>query len=900
MHLPKDPSAIIARHMALATGTRLGPYEIVSAIGAGGMGEVYRARDTRLDRTVAIKILPRHLAERTDAKERFDREARSISSLSHPHICHLYDVGAQDGTSYLVMEYLEGETLAERLRKGALPSDKFFKIANEICEGLEKAHRSGVIHRDVKPGNIMLTKSGAKLMDFGLAKPLSTITPPSELTATRSDPLTEKGILVGTVQYMSPEQLEGKELDGRSDIFSFGAVLYEMWTGTRAFEGKTHLSVASAIMEREPAPLTSHARSTPANLNHVIKRCLAKDPDERWQTARDLASELNWTSQTGTPDAPLAIQTSRKRTGTFQTLLPWLLCGLLVAALVAAMMIHRSADDIHQASYFLAVLPFPVHDMAISPNGRTVAIVGFSEAKKTNALWLYDVGGREQRSLPDTEGASFPFWSPDGNSLGFFAFGKLKKLEIRGGPVQVICDAPSGRGGTWNKDGVIVFTPSGQLMDGLYRVSATGGTPTRISLPEASRGENSHRWPVFLPDGKHFLYLAANVSGLVDPDAIYVGALDSKEKKFVTKATGNAEYAMPGFLLFCRDKTLYAQRFDAGKLELSGEAVPLRRDLAYLPRILHAVFSASDEGALLAQGGSGVSLSRLLWRDRKGAEIGELSKPDVYANLTIAPNGKSVALDKTDEDNQNADVWTYDLQPSSIKRLTFNPAIDSAPIWSPHGNQLLFASARGGTFQLCLKNADGTGEEKLLNLEAADKADAYPTDWSRDGKHILYQRGTELWVVEMPGLKTRPLVKGAFTSKNGQFSPDGKWVAYTSNESGKWEIYVTSFPEASGKWQVSTAGGTQPRWRGDGKELFYLAADGKIMATPLMAGSNFNAGTPVALFESNARELVATSELVSYDVTKDGQRFLINTQMERAEMQPMMVVLNWAEELKKK
>jgi Tol biopolymer transport system component len=892
--------------MALTAGTRLGPYEIVSPIGAGGMGEVYCARDTRLDRTVAIKILPSHLAEYPQAKERFDREARSISSLSHPNICHLYDVGVQDGTSYLVMEYLEGETLADRLRKGPLPPDQFFRIANEICEGLEKAHRGGVIHRDLKPGNIMLTKSGAKLMDFGLAKSAPTAaTPASGISVTMStpqndDPLTAQGTLVGTFQYMSPEQLEGRELDGRSDIFSLGAVLYEMWTGNRAFLGKTHLSVASAIMEREPAPLSSIKPLTPPNLDHVMRRCLAKDRDERWQTTRDLASELKWTHESGSLATAPSPGLGTKRLGPRLAFFPWVLCAMLIAGIVAAMIARRGGNDTQQASYFLAVLPFPVHDMTVAPNGRTVAVVGFLESERANVLWLYEVGGREQKVLSETEGASFPFWSPDGKSLGFFADGKLKKLEMAGGSVQVICDAPSGRGGTWNKDGVIVFTPSGQLGDGLYTVSASGGTPTRITLPDAARGENSHRWPMFLPDGKHFLYLAANVSGQTDPDAIYVGALQSNEKKFVTKATGNPAYAAPGYLLFYRDRTLYEQKFDANNLELSGEAVPLRRDVSYLPRILHSTYAASDAGVLVAQDGSGVSLSGLIWYDRKGIQTGVVGKTDVYANVALAPNGKTLALDKTDAGNENADVWTYDLLGASMKRLTFDPAIDATPVWSPDGTRLLFSSSRKRLFGLFVKNANGAEEEKFLELGASDEADKYPSDWSRDGKYILYERATELWVAEMPDLRTRAFVKVPATVKNGQFSPDGKWVAYASNESSKWEIYVTSFPEAHGKWQVSSAGGTQPRWRGDGKELFYLAADGKMMAVPVTPGANFDAGTPVTLFQANARELVATSERVTYDVTKDGQRFLINTQVKNEDRQPMSVVLNWDADLKRK
>ena len=551
---------------------------------------------------------------------------------------------------------------------------------------------------------------------------------------------------------------------------------------------------------------------------------------------------------------------------------------------------------IRQESYFLATVPFTVHDMALAPNGHTVAAVGYSETARTNDLWLYDVGSQAPREVAQTEDASFPFWSPDGKSVGFFADGKLKKLDISGGPVQVICDAPSARGGTWNRDGVIVLNPSGHLSGGLYRVSAAGGTAIRVTAPDAARGVNSHRWPVFLPDGKHFLYLAANISGQADSDAIFVGSLDSTESKFLTRATGNPAYAAPGYLLFCREKTLYSQKFDAGKLAVSGEAVPLLTNVSYLPRILHNDYAASNADVLVAQLGNNVSLSRLVWRDRKGNEIGSVGKPDVYANISLAPNGKAVAFDKTNLDSQNADVWTYDFEQASLKRLTFDRAIDAEPVWSPDGKRIMFASSRGGMFRLYVKNADGSEDEKLLPLDPSDDADEYPTSWSPDGSHFLYDRDAEvtrLWLAEMPEMRTSALPAGSETRKNAQFSRDGKWMAYTSNESGKWEIYVTSFPDLRGKWQVSNNGGTQPRWRGDGKELFYIASDGQMMASPVTTGEHFDAASPQPLFPARAREQVAGSELAMYDVTRDGQRFLINTQMETTEKQPMMVVLHW-------
>ena len=882
--------------MPLSPGVRLGPYEILDALGAGGMGEVYRARDTRLGRDVAVKILPTEFSADPIRKQRFEREAKTISSLNHPNICTLHDVGSQDGLEYLVMECVEGEALAKRLEKGPLPLEQALKYGAQVADALDKAHRSGVVHRDLKPGNIMLTSSGAKLLDFGLAKPAAPMATVATLTAATQDaPVTEQGTIVGTFQYMSPEQVEGKELDGRSDIFSLGAVLYEMLTGQRAFPGKSQLSVASAILEKEPAPISSVKPMTPANLEHAIRRCLAKDVEERWQTARDLAVELKWISESGSQAAIPAGQAKAQR---YPVWLPWALCGVLVAGLIAAAVWRPSAPPVENTMYFSAPFSAPVRDVAVAPNGHTVALASDREAGGKSALWLYDVGSREARSVGNTDGASFPFWSPDGRSLGFFAEGKLKRLDIAGGGVQTLCDAPSGRGGSWNRDGVILFTPSGQIGDVVNRIPASGGTPQPIIMLDMNRSETSIRWPMFLPDGKHYLFMAFDVSGQGNAHAIYIGSLDSKERKFLTRATANPAYAAPGYLLFYRDKALFAQSFDLTKFELRGEAVPILTDIQYETRIAHAVFSVTDGRVLVAQSGVGVTLSRLAWFDRSGKEVGVVGEPGVYSNVALESSGKSVAIDKNDPGSLNSDVWIYNLQGQGTKRVTFDPAIDAMPVWSPDGTRVVFSSSRKKTFDLYLKATDGGQEEKPI--EATPGEDKYPSAWSRDGKYILYTRGTNLWFLTLSDLSSRLFLKAPSDTKNGQFSPDGKWVAYASNESGKWEIYVTSFPDAHGKWQVSNGGGDQPRWRGDGKELFYVALDGKIMAVPVSEGANFNSGTPVALFQSEQRTLIATSELLAYDVTQDGQRFLINTHVKSGEIQPMTVVLNWDAELKKK
>ncbi len=884
--------------MPLFPGTHLGPYEITGPLGSGGMGEVYRARDTRLERTVAIKILPRELSNDPIRKQRFEREAKTISSLNHPHICVLYDVGSQDGIDYLVMECVEGETLSKRLEKGSLPLDQVLKVGREIADALDKAHCSAVVHRDLKPGNIMLTPTGAKLLDFGLAKPAVPLASAATLTAVRTNPVTEEGTIVGTFQYMSPEQVEGKEVDGRSDIFSLGAVLYEMVTGKRAFEGKSQLSVASAILEKEPEPISAAKPMTPPALDHAIKKCLAKLPDERWQSASDLASELQWIGETGSQAVGAA---PRGQSGKTKERIAWLITCASILALIGAATWWRNSTPPAQLMHFYASMPFPARDVALSPNGHTVAVIAYGESGREivgtrNGIWIYELGSQGGRSLDDTAGASYPFRSPDGRSLGFFADGKLKKLELSGNRAQIICDAPSGRGGTWNKDGVIIFTPDARSGVGLSRVTASGGTVTPVSKLDTSRGELSHRWPMFLPDGTHYLYMAANFAGQKGVDAIFVGSLDSNEKRFVVEAAANATYAAPGYLLFYRDKALLAQRFDLKRFALTGEPTTILNDIQYQPQVKRAVFGASENSLLVAQTGSGVALSQLAWFDRKGKELGALGKPDVYGNVLIAPNGKSVAVSMTDIASQNTDIWIYDLQGDSAKRLTFDPSADSVPIWSPDAARLVFASNRLSFNDLYMKNVDGAQEEKSVLHEDIDK---FPNDWSRDGKYILYTRHTDLWFESLPKLEKSLFLKAPSVLRNGQFSPDGKWVAYASNETGKWEIYVTSFPEPRGKWQVSVRGGEQPRWRSDGKELFYLSSDSKMMAVPVTTGANFEARTPVALFQATPRQPIPIFDLFVYDVSRDGQRFLINTQVKQAETQPMSVVLNWAAKLNK-
>jgi serine/threonine protein kinase len=725
--------------MALTSGTKLGPYEIQSPLGAGGMGEVYRARDVRLGRTVAIKILPAHLSSSPEAKQRLEREARAISSLNHPNICTLHDVGHQNGTDFLVMEYLEGETLADRLVKGPLPPERVLKYGVEICEGLEKAHKTGVIHRDLKPGNIMLTKTGAKLMDFGLAKAVTaSATPASNLTMTFSrpsadQPLTAQGMVVGTFQYMSPEQIEGKEADVRSDIFALGAVLYEMATGKRAFAGKSQASVVAAILASEPPPISSLKPMLPAILDHVVTTCLAKDPDERWQTAHDVRKQLNWIAQTGAqigmPAGSLAEHKNWNRAG-------WLLVGLLLLVIVgggAAWWVN--ARNTPPTMYFTSPVPFAANDVALSPDGRTVALVAYSEQANKYMIWTYEVGGRAPATVQGTEDASHPFWSPDGRFIGFFAQGKLKKIDaFSGRSAQVLCDAPHGRGGTWNREGVILFSPD--VYEGLYRVSSAGGTPLEVTKPDASRSESSHRWPVFLPDQRHFLYLAANFGGQFEINSIFLGSLGSDEKRPIISASSNAAYAGPGYLLYVRDHALVAQRFDSRSYVLSGEPRTISDEVQYFPQTDLALFGVAGRGTLVVQTGKGADKSQLLWFNRSGKQLGDVGPPGLFANPSLSPDGRRVAFEQTDRDGRHVDIWIHELANDAVARLTFGPGLNERPAWSPDGKRVVFGSNQKASWGLRQKNTDGSGsEQQIADLSVAPQS---PWDWSSDGRYLLF------------------------------------------------------------------------------------------------------------------------------------------------------------------
>ena len=899
--------------MTLAAGTRLGPYEILSPLGAGGMGEVYKAKDTRLERTVAVKVLPSRLSASPESRQRFEREARTISQLSHPHICALYDVGRESETDYLVMELLEGEVLAARLAKGALPLEQTLKHGVEIADALDKAHRQGIVHRDLKPGNVMLTKSGVKLLDFGLAKAIATPAEKGSLTSLPTQQgLTQEGTILGTFQYMAPEQLEGKEADARTDIFALGATLYEMATGNKAFTGTSQASLIGAILHKEPPPISTSEPMSPPALDRIVKTCLAKDPEDRFQTAHDVRLQLQWIAEGGSAAGlPVPVAAARKS----RERIAWALAALasvVALGLAAFVLTHRREPPLMIQTTILppekSAFVFDSGPMALSPDGARLAFAAPTPDGRS-LLWVHPLKGMAAQPLAGTEGATYPFWSPDSRFLGFFSGGKLKKIDASGGPSQTLCDAQQGRGGTWNREGIILFSPSPR--DPISQVSAAGGAPAPLTVLDKSKGEFSHRFPFFLPDGRHFLYSAYSVQaglGPKDSATLYVGSLDSKERSLLLRTRSNAVFvprkamSAEGQLLFVRERTLVAQGFDSERLRLKGEAVPVGESVAYFASVGYGVFAASENGFLAYQPGGGEGLSRLAWFDRSGKEIETIGAPLDYAHPRLSHDGRRVTVDVVDAKSGNSDIWVIDLQRSTSTRLTFGPSNNSNPIWSPDDSRIAFSSNRNGIPDLYQKSSSGTGSEEPLYLEPTSAKLA--SDWSLDSRFIAFsaigmttKSGYDLWTLSLADRKPQVFLSTPASEVQSRFSPDGHWLAYVSDESGKQEVYVQPFPASGGKWQISTTGGKEPVWSRDGKELFYSTGDpdNKLMAVDVKTGPSFEAGTPKALFEMHLNRSALSSR---YDVSTDGKRFLLNVPVGEFKSNPITLVQNWTVELK--
>lgn len=876
--------------MRLAVGARLGAYELRSIVGTGGMGEVYRARDSRLGREVAIKVLPETFAADPGRRQRFNREARAVSSLNHPHICTLHDIGSENGADYLVMELIEGESLEARLIGGALPMSEALKRAIEIADALSAAHRLGIVHRDLKPSNVMLAATGAKLLDFGVA--VMQTAGDAEGVPTETAPLTEEGAIVGTLPYMAPEQLEGRGVDSRTDIFAFGALLYEMLTGRRAFVGNSRASVIAAILKEDPSPMKDGVIALPFGLGRVVRKCLAKDPEARWQTARDLRDELTWIAETAAaPDSrALSIADTSSQAARSRARTAWAIAAASIGLIAAVgwAWLRPSSSPAVAAEVRLdvatppATSPTSLLSMALSPDGRKLAFVAAADG--VDRLWVRALDSPVATVLRGTEGASYPFWKPDGQSLGFFANGMLNRIDLAGGAVQRLAPANAGRGGAWNRQGTIVFTPGN--IDPLYRIPDTGGTPAPFT--QSSGAQASHRFPQFLPDGEHVVFYvqATGASGL------YTAALSDGEATRLVDSDTSAANA-PGHLLFIRRGTLYAVRFDEERRAVDGEPFPVAESVTFIPG--KGAFTASASGTVAYRGGGRLK-DQLVWFDRSGMPARSILAPDEGGlfNPVVGADGR-VLFQRTGDGN---DIWLSGGAMGGLTRMTLDNTTEWCPVWSPGGRRFAFASNRSGTFDLYQKSLGGADEELLFKSTAMK----IPTDWSRDGRYLLYRTQSEtrsdLWVLPLAGGNAPfPLAETRFDEREGQFSPDGRWVAYQSDESGRYQIYLQPFPKSGERIPVTVDGGTQPRWKPDGRELFYLSPDEKLVAVPIVMNSNGQTPkvlAPITLFQTQISGGAAPgANRQQYDVSPDGQRFLMSISVVDANVQPISMVLNW-------
>jgi serine/threonine protein kinase/Tol biopolymer transport system component len=887
--------------MVLAASARLGPYVIENLLGTGGMGEVYRATDARLHRTVAIKVLPEHVAGSASRRERLAREARAVAGLAHPHIRALYDVGEQDGLQFLVMEYLDGETLAQRLTRGAVSFNDVLRYAIEIADALDHAHRQGIIHRDLKPANVMLTGSGTKLLDFGLAK-LQTVEPttvfPAETSVTKTDSLTEDGVTVGTVQYMSPEQLEGRRLDQRTDVFAFGAVIYEMATGHRAFVGTSKASLIAAILEHDPPPISVAlgAGSGPGVpsplLNRIVSKCLAKNPDERWQTASDLKEALTWMAEHASqPEGATILRRPRQPSSR----VAWLAASILLIAGVIAVTLMKERDPTRSSAGPIRwLLPAPegttfdpaAQFLAVSPDGTHLAFIASSGGGR-NALWVRALEAVVPRKLADV--ASQPFWSPDSRFIAFNDDGTIKKVDIVTGLVEPLA-AAFYTSGSWSRDGTLLISiHAGERRHGprrLYMIAASGGTLAAATTLDSARGETAHTLPSFLPDGRHYLFSASK-----DPPRdgmLYVGSLVSPDRVPLFEDHSRAVYAS-GYLMFARDQNLLAQPFDLTTLRLAGEPAVLAENVERSSVSQVATFSVSQTGVLAYRP---ASQNELVWFDRSGRSLGSIGEPGHYANPALSPDDQRVAVSRHDPTAAQSDVWLIDLKRRLPSKFTFAETSEGMPLWSPDGNRLAY---RSGSY-LVMKAATGAGPEERLvdNLSSSDT----PLAWSPDGRMLIYttfdsRTSTSLWMLPLEGDRKRlPVPNTGDIQVQAQISPDGHWLAYVSTEGGRYDVYVRPFPSGDGKWLISPSGGLEPSWRRDGKELFYLAPDGSLMAVTVTTKTTFEPSPPDRLFEtkmSTVRNVAFTRN--QYVASADGQRFLIS--QPTGTPASIVVVVNW-------
>lgn len=857
------------------------------------MGQVYKARDTRLNRLVAVKVLSKL---DSGLRERFEREAKAIAALSDPHICTLHDVGHQDGAEFLVMEYLEGHTLAERISKGPLPLDLALTYAREIAAALETAHRAGIVHRDLKPANVMITKDGTKLLDFGVAKLQPK--PVADATVTMPDPeVTHPGLIIGTLLYMAPEQLEGKPVDSRADLWALGCIVYEMVTGERAFDGTTQASVIGAILHEQPAPVTLKQPLAPATLDRIVMRCLSKDPASRWQTSTDLGEAFRWVAAAQSTQAPATAAPASSWT---RTILRVAVAALLIAfGAAATFFFYRSREDVLLSR--LDVVTPPTSDpfaFALSPDGRQLV---FSAPQDGIAkLWLRPLDQAEARPLPGTENASAPFWSPDGRSIGFFADGKLKRLDLGAGVAQVLATAPDGRGGAWASDGTIVFAPTN--LTGLLRVSASGGTPVPLTTPDPTN-EVSHRWPQVLPDGRLLFFVLS--FGNDRPSGIYLASSDGSGKKRLLSADSGALWAPPGYLLLVDQGVLVARTLDL-KNGAVGAPVPLARPIGTDFTVWRSAFSVSNAGVLTHRTVSSAS-RQLVWIDRAGNRLGTVGDVNENAQLqpVLSPDGRRVAVQRTALGAPH--TWIFENGSDVPVRLRQDVGADGRAVWTPDGRRLAVVAAIQGHAGLIEKPVGAAGSERVL-VPGSGGGGLTPLDYSEDGRYLLYsisdeKTGWDIWAVPLNGGNPLPVLQTPFNEELGQLSRDGKWIAYQSNESGRTEVYIRPFLREGAAISISSGGGIAPRWRRDGKELFYVSTDGSLVSVTIHESRDGNTIEPAEHTKLFRVPIVGGGSMIiggmqQYAVSPDGRRSLVNMTISEANA-PITVVLNWPAALKR-
>jgi eukaryotic-like serine/threonine-protein kinase len=879
--------------MSLAAGTRLGPYEIVSPIGAGGMGEVYRARDSRLGREVAIKVLPSSFSRDPDRLRRFEQEARAAGILNHPNITAVYDVGSFDGSPYVVSELLDGETLRSRLAGGALAPRRALDYAAQVAHGRAAAHEKGIVHRDLKPENLFVTRDGrVKILDFGLAKLTQRDTVGSQTDLPTAPASTEPGVVMGTLGYMSPEQVRGRVADPRSDIFSFGAILYEMLSGRKAFHRDTAADTMSAILREEPEDLSSTNRQVPAALDRIIHHCLEKDPEARFHSAHDLAFQLQFPA-TGETSGITAAPLPKRRTP--PALLAMGAITLVLAAAVAALLLRRPASTraLRPVRFSVPIPPGAIYSpgdisrgLSISPDGTRLVVEALSNGRRR--LFLRSLDSEKFSELEGSLGASAHFWSPDSRFIAFFADGKLKKIPAAGGPAQELCPAPYDWVGTWGQDGTILFSQIPPSEPGIFRVSDRGGEPVRVVGVDPS-DPVALLWPQFLPDGRHFLFQALAPTG--KSRELRVGSLDSRDVRAITQLASRFEYAKPGYLVYVRDNALFAQPFDAKKAILSGEPTLVAEDVHHFFGPGHAAFSVSQAGVIAYQAAK--TPVRLVWLDRRGKELGVLGQPAVVDFVRISPSGNRIATNVEDSRFGTFDLWVFEAASGASTRLTSGQIDESAPVWTPDGARLFFRRDDKGPPDIAQMVVGSPGSERALLIEPGVQQ---PEDVSRDGRSLVYLQDAattaDIWLMSLDGdPRLKPWLRSPFNERNPRFSPDGRWIAYDSDESGTREIYVALTDGAGEKKRISPSGGREPRWSSDGKELFYAAPDDSIVAVPVAPGASLQAGAGASLFRLE-------TGIRNFDVSPDGSRFLVTTPLDKSPESPIRVILNWDAALK--